>query len=499
VANTFVVSRNHLIFGLCLPLAVLLGYLLAEPLDSGSLAVIVLVMSVLFVPLMMRWHHVLLLVTWNAAISLNFLKGQPTLWMMMAFLSFFFGILGRSVSEEKRFMWVPALTRSLLCLLGVVMVTALTTGGVGIKSLGSQHYGGKGYIVIVSAVVGYFAFSSQAIPRQRANLLVALFLLSGLTAVISNLAYVAGPQFYFLYEMFPADLAMGQASAEAGIGSDLVRITGLMCASQALYGFLLARYGIRGMFDFARPWRPVFLLGSVGIILFAGFRSGVLLFGLTFMVLFCVEGLWKTKTSVVILVFLGVIAAGMVSFVDRMPLSVQRTLSFLPIKIDPVVKQAAQDSTEWRLEIWRSVLPEVPRYLFKGKGYALNAQELFLVEESSIRGYANSHDAAAFVGNYHSGPLSLVIPFGVYGVATFVWFLGAAIRVLYRNHRYGDPALRHINAYLLAFFVARVIFFLFIFGAFFSDLFYFTGLVGLSVALNRGEARAHLQPSLAAD
>ena len=37
MANTFAVSRNHLIFGLCLPLAMLLGYLLAEPLESSSL------------------------------------------------------------------------------------------------------------------------------------------------------------------------------------------------------------------------------------------------------------------------------------------------------------------------------------------------------------------------------------------------------------------------------------------------------------------------------
>jgi hypothetical protein len=498
VANTFAVSRNHLIFGLCLPLAVLLGYLLAEPLDSGSLAVIVLVLSVLLVPLMMRWHHVLLLLTWNAAINLNFLPGKLALWMIMAFLSFLFSILGRSVSEEKRFMQVPALTFSLLCLLGVVLVTALTTGGVGIKIFGAQNYGGKGYFIIAAAVVGYFAFSSQAIPRPRANWLVALFFLSGLTAVISNLAYVAGPKFYFLYEMFPPDLAMDQASA-AGIGSDLVRITGLMWASQALYGFLLARYGLRGLFDFARPWRPVFLLGATGIILFAGFRSGVILFGLTFLILYWAEGLWRTKTSVLILAFLGLVAVGTVSFVDQMPRSVQRALSFLPIKIDPVVKQAAQDSTEWRLEIWRSVLPEVPRYLFHGKGYALNSQELFMAEESSVRGYTSSRDAAAFVGNYHSGPLSLVIPFGIYGAVTFAWFLGVAMRVLYRNHRYGDPALRQINAYLLAFFVARVAFFVFIFGVFYSDLAYFTGLVGLSVALNRGEARAHARPGLAAD
>ena len=35
MASTFAVTRNHLVFGLCLPLAVLMGYLLAEPLEAA--------------------------------------------------------------------------------------------------------------------------------------------------------------------------------------------------------------------------------------------------------------------------------------------------------------------------------------------------------------------------------------------------------------------------------------------------------------------------------
>jgi hypothetical protein len=61
-----------LIFALCLPLAVLLGYLLAEPMDLSSLATIVLVLGVLSVPVLMPWYHPLLILTWNAAISLSF-------------------------------------------------------------------------------------------------------------------------------------------------------------------------------------------------------------------------------------------------------------------------------------------------------------------------------------------------------------------------------------------------------------------------------------------
>ena len=490
VASTFAVSRNHLIFGLCLPLAVLLGYLLAEPLDSGSLAVVVVVLSVLAVPLLMRWHHVLLVMGWNALITPAFLPGRPSLWMVLAFVSLFFAIVGRAVSADREFIHVPALTWSLLVLLGVVLATALMTGGVGIKTFGSQNYGGKGYFIIASAIAGYFALSNQTIPRSRAQWYIAFFFLSGLSAVMSNLTYLAGSKFYFLYEFFPTDLAMDQAAADTMFQNDMVRISGLVWASQALYGFLLARYGIQGLFDFARPWRAFFLVGAAALSLFSGFRTGAVLFGLTFAILFCVEGLWKTRTLFAVLLVGGIIALAALPFVDRMPMSVLRALSFLPIKIDPVIKQAAQDSTDWRLDIWRSLWPEVPRYLFKGKGYSIDQRELMQVQDAAMRGYGTSQEVALFAGDYHNGPLSVVIPFGIYGVVAFLGFLGLGLRVLYNNHRYGDQTLRQINAFLLATFMARALLFILVYGSFFAELFYFTGILGLTVSLNGGEIRA---------
>src|SRR5206468_5649828 len=64
-ASAISIPRTHLIMGLCLPLAVLLGYFLAQPLEAGSMAVVLLVISVLSVPLLMKWHHPLLILCWN--------------------------------------------------------------------------------------------------------------------------------------------------------------------------------------------------------------------------------------------------------------------------------------------------------------------------------------------------------------------------------------------------------------------------------------------------
>src|SRR5258708_32082592 len=103
--------------GLCLPLAVLLGYFLAEPLESGSIAVVLFVLMVLSVPIMMKWHHPLLVLSWNACINPYFLPGRPYLWMVMAVASLFFATLNRSINAKNAFVNVPAVSASLIFLL----------------------------------------------------------------------------------------------------------------------------------------------------------------------------------------------------------------------------------------------------------------------------------------------------------------------------------------------------------------------------------------------
>ena len=484
MASTFALSRSHLIFGLCLPLAILLGYLLAEPLDSISLVVFIMVLAVLSVPVLMRWHHPLLIVSWNAAISPYFLPGQPPLWILMAFLSLLFAVLNRAVNPAHRFLSAPSLTRPLLALLLVVGGTAMMTGGLGMRVMGSDAYGGKGYIYLLGAVLGYFALVSQPIPTAQAQWAVALFFLSGLTAVVSHLAYVAGPKFYFLYELFPLATAMDQVAADYSLDNVMLRLGGLPIAALAVFAFLLARHGITGVFNLSRPWRLLLFLGTVGASMFGGFRSAIVLMGATFAILFVLERVWRTRAMgllVLLAIVTGVLLAG---FVDRLPMAVQRAVSFLPLNVNPLVKESAESSTEWRVEMWRAVLPQVPQYLFRGKGYALAPDDIFMAAESTGRGLTRSWENAAAAGDYHNGPLSVLIPFGIYGLLAFGWLLVAGGRYLHRNYRHGPPELRRINAFLLAFFLARIGFFFLVYGALYTDLFYFTGILGLSVALN---------------
>src|SRR5437899_765259 len=120
MANTVKIPRSWLVMGLCLPLAVLLGYFLAEPLEASSMAVVVLVLTVLCVPLLMKWHYPLLILAWNASILPVFLPGRTDLWVLLALTSFFFAVINRSVNPYRRFVQIQPLNRAFLFLAVVI-------------------------------------------------------------------------------------------------------------------------------------------------------------------------------------------------------------------------------------------------------------------------------------------------------------------------------------------------------------------------------------------
>ena len=161
----------------------------------------------------------------------------------------------------------------------------------------------------------------------------------------------------------------------------------------------------------------------------------------------------------------------------------------------PIAKYDAESTTEWRVEIWKVLLPEVPRYLLLGKGYGMNATEMFLISEALIRGQASSIDAAIMVGSYHNGPLTLIIPLGIFGLLAFLWFAGGSLVYLYKHYRSSPPDLRLVNTFLLAYFAMRLIYFLIFYGQFAEDLFIFTGVIGLSISINGGLKKEMAAPA----
>jgi hypothetical protein len=492
MTNTFALPRKLITFAIILPLAALLGYLLATPDSFDTLSALGVVLMVLSMPLLLRYHHPMLILSWNLALCISFLPGSPNLWMPMAMMSFTLSLLAYLLDKERKLIQVPSVTWALIFLAVVVLFTAKVTGGIGLRSLGGSVYGGRKYVYIFFAIVGYFALSFQPIPLKRAGVYSGMFLLSGISPVVSNLLYFV-PSLWFLYTFIPVDFALNQVVEDFEsrvMGTGIVRTSGIAFGAEAVTSFMLVRYGVRGLLDLTKPWRLVIWAAFMVIGLLGGFRSILLSYILLIGFQLYFEGLMRSR------IFVPLVLAGIVFFAlllplaQRLPLPLQRTLSILPfVDVDPVVRMDANASTEWRLQMWGLLTPEIPKYLWVGKGYSASATDHYLAQESAKRGIGQHAESYIVAGDFHNGPLSVILPFGIGGVLAFTAFLAASIRVLYRNQKYGHPQLRKVNTFLLSYFLARAIFFLGVFGAIHSDMPLFAGLVGLSVSLNRGMAR----------
>jgi hypothetical protein len=263
-----------------------------------------------------------------------------------------------------------------------------------------------------------------------------------------------------------------------------LRFGGVAWMSSAVFIFMLAKYGIRGIFMSGKLWRlPIFVTFGL-LVLVGGFRSAFISCILVFLFQFYLEGLHRTKL-LPRFVFAGMLACALaVPFAQKLPYVVQRSLAFLPLNIDPMVRLDAQGSSDWRVEMWTALLPQVPGHLLLGKGYLLTQLDYEYTTSRAFRVFSADEGGSAVVGDYHNGPLSVVLPFGIWGVIAFLWLLMAGVRALYDNYRYGDQSLRTINTLLLAAFLGHVTMFFFVFGGLSSDMIWYASILGLSVSLN---------------
>jgi len=491
MTNAFSLFRTLIIYSICLPLAIIVGYFLATtPTDFTSFVTIVILLCLMTIPLFLRWHYPWMILTWNMSAILFFFPGKPFIGWFVILISLFISVLQYILNRQLKFISAPIIVKPLLFILLVVVLTARLTGGIGLNVLGGgENVGGKRYLCLILAVMGFFALTAVKIPPQRRKLYIFLFFGGALSMAVANLAYVVTPSLSFIFLVFPTDQGGADAVTNNAFAAQysIVRLAGLSTSSVSIIFLLLAIYGFRGLLDMRKSWRLPTLILLIGATLYGGFRSQIIMVGLILTILFFMEGLARTRLlpAFVLLFVLGIAIA--LPSLKHMPLVVQRSLAFLPDSlIDPEAADNANASTDWRLQMWAEVLPEVPQYLILGKGLGINSHELDM-QRDNLGG--SQYSGAMLAGDYHNGPLSLIIPFGLFGVAGFIWFLVAGTKVLYRNYKFGDPDLLLINRFFLAQFIMKMIVFFFIFGSFYGDLLAFTGVLGFSIALNHGVAK----------
>ena len=163
------------------------------------------------------------------------------------------------------------------------------------------------------------------------------------------------------------------------------------------------------------------------------------------------------------------------------------------MEFNPEAVAEAKASSDWRIDLWTSLLPEVPHHLLLGKGYAISPETFNeMMDSGSLtisKQVDSSQQSLSLSSDFHNGPLSVILPFGIWGSIAFLWFLGAGFWVLFRNYKSGIPALLILNRFLLVAFLVKCLIFFTVFGALQGDIYMFSAYIGLSIAFNNGVCR----------
>lgn len=479
-----------IIYAVCIPLALFLGYQITDLawMSRESLATVGIVLAVLVTPILLKWHRPILYFTINTGLMAFFVPGRPKLGMVMVALSLTISVLHRILQPRSKFLHAPEIARPVIAVIVVLLFTAFLRGGIGFNAFGGSTVGGSRYAILLLGMLSFFAFTAEPIPEKSRNLYLGLFFLSGVTAVVGDFFSLL-PQTSFIiyiYLLFPS-VNVSAATTEFEVGA--TRLFGFTGMAAAFYHFMLAKYGVRGIFMEAKRLRLLIFCGVFATAFLGGFRSVIIHFVLLFFVMFYLEKLYRSRL-VVPLILAGVLVASVtVIFLPKMPFVFQRALAFLPVNISPEARMDAAGSSEWRVQMWKAVWPEVPNYLLLGKGLGFAEADYLAITDRSLSRSPDQWMWAVITGDYHSGPLSILLTFGLWGAIAFIWLHISGWRVLVLNFRNGDPSLRIINAFLLTKFVVHMITFWFVAGSMHGDAFIFASLLGFSVSLNGGVCR----------
>jgi len=478
--------RLLITYAVCIPVAALVGWLLCNPMDYGTLGLFGLIALLLVSPAIIRWHYPILVFGLTCPALCFFLVGKPPLAQVVVMLSLGVAIIERTINSDRRFMSVPLMTWPLLYTAVMVYFTAYMTGGIGLHALGGDTGGGKKYLSLFIGIATYFALTSRPIPKEKRHFYIALIFLPGILGAIGDLFPFLPSPLNYINLLFPPS----SQSATGDVSMGVTRMGAFGAAAGVCANYMMARHGLRGIFRADKPGRFLFVFTCLILTMLGGFRVVMVSYMSIGTMLFFFEGLHRTRFVMVPIFFAVIVAVLVVPFADKFPYTFQRALSVIPgLKLDPQVRLDAEGSKKWREDMWHDVWPKVPQYLLLGKGYSLSKEDFEYMGGGAFEGVGGldqSQNGLAISGDYHNGPLSTLMPFGIWGAISYFWVALTALYIMYRNYKYSDPDLKTYNTFMLCMMIQAFLGFFILVGAYSEDIGGIAKMVGLSVALNWG-------------
>lgn len=360
------------------------------------------------------------------------------------------------------------------CLLIIACVVQVyLRNPVGLNLFGGNSVGGKPYILFgISCAVALLLSVLHVAPGDlrwwvRLSLLGSLVNF-GLGAVGKLFPSIG----YYLGASFSTDAAAANEDIAAGEASRVSFVRGISATAAA---WLVSRISpIRACFH--PLWAPVILF-SLAAAAFSGFRSQLMIVGLTYLIGICYRNGIKGFFASIVLGTLSLALLAFVNLVAPLPPNVQRALTFLPGTWEERYEKDAENSTEWRLVMWREALLTDKwiknKWLGDGLGFSksdlerMNAVNAVKGGRTEMSGLTSGQENMMINGGYHSGPVTTIRTIGYVGLLVImIGFIRMAVHAHRQIQRCRGTEWYPVALFIGVPMIAGVFFWVFIYGDF---------------------------------
>jgi len=469
--NSSVSVRAILLFISAVILALWLGVSVATDQFETLLQVLA---AVGFIICVLLGRKIWLLLIFFMALNVPLIRGFGTVELgQVLFLGFTFIIfLLRRQPLNFRFgeleIW--------MLLLAACIVQVYLRNPVGLSLFGAGAVGAKPYFMVGMAFATGMVLGNILVPPNEIKWFMRLSIVGSLLGIGLTTLRMRGAG----GGMGLAGGTVVGANATLGDNQDSGRIGALGGIGDAIARIVVAY--ISPLRALLHPLWAALILISLAAAAGSGYRNAVASVGLTYLVGLAYRGGFGSVVIAALSGALGLAALAFLNLAAPLPPNVQRALSPLPGTWEERHVEAAEQSTEWRVEMWKEALftPHWIQNKFLGDGLGLTAREYQLLQASADGGFdigsfgsgmSQQQEAMMLTGGYHSGPVQCVRVVGYVGLLVI---LLAMLRIAVHAHRQ-IVRCRGTEWYSIALFIGvplivLPIFYVFVFGDFGRDV-----------------------------
>ena len=353
---------------------------------------------------------------------------------------------------------------------------------VGVSAIGSEMLGGRPYFEIATACCAFWILTRTIIPAANARLFPVLMAVGSFFASLLGLLTTLVPALTPLIAPFYSGVdATTYLREDFGAGGQ--EKTGRFTE--------LRGFGVEGATVMMALYKPVFLLNpfntipagifllSMLAIFLSGFRGALIGVGASFIIASYFWGGFKDVTRAIFIAIVGVaLLVSIHSIGIRLPLAAQRALSVIPAVWDRDAVESAQGTSDWRLDMWQTVLDNPALYLTNpwfGSGFGFSALDLEIQLQAAFGGAGyvggSQYEAQLITGAFHNGPLSTLRYAGVVGLFLYYFLMFTMLRFAFAlvKRTRGTPYV-YLAIFLALPITYGIISYSFIYGAYDSAL-----------------------------